>query len=334
MDFERLLLWYQENQRDLPFRKTEDPYHIWVSEIMLQQTQVDTVIPYFNKFIKIYPSVTDLAQTSEEVLLKVVEGLGYYRRFKHMLKAVQYIVNHHQGVFPSTYEDVLKLPGVGMYTAGAILSIAFHKPYSAVDGNVIRVLSRYFAIDDDMRQEKNKKIIQNLNQDLIEKTKPNMYTQALMELGAIICRPKQPKCSVCPLNQTCAAYQNNDQERYPVLSKLGAKTEKTYITFVIKDDKHYYLNKRTESLLEGMYEYPQIESESLYSALDVLEKQGVIIEPEQTPTVVKHVFTHQIWTMHVYHARLIGKSHPNWQKLTKEALLLKPMAVAHKKIKR
>lgn len=329
-----LNVWYEKNKRDLAFRHTQDPYHIWVSEIMLQQTQVDTVIPYFLKFIKKYPTIDRLAEAPLESLLKDVEGLGYYRRFKLMLKAAVMIRDDHQGVFPHKYEDVLALPGVGHYTAGAIMSIAYQKPYSAVDGNVIRVLSRYFAINDDMRQEKNKKKIQTINQNIIVHTDPHIYTQALMELGATVCKPRQPKCEVCPLKMSCLAHINHTEEAYPVLSKLNQKIEKSYITFILNDGDDLILNKRGEGLLEGMYEYPQVESESLYDALSHFEDLGVYLEPIGQPNSYKHIFTHQIWLMTVYHARYISGMLPTWQKLNKEEVEKKPMAIAHKKIKK
>ncbi|MFU8793571.1 MAG: A/G-specific adenine glycosylase [Acholeplasmataceae bacterium] len=334
MDVHALNAWYESNKRDLAFRKTQDPYHIWVSEIMLQQTQVDTVIPYFLKFIKKYPTVLALAQTPLEVLLKDVEGLGYYRRFKLMLKAAIMIKDQYQGIFPNTYKDVLALPGVGHYTAGAIMSIAYKEPYSAVDGNVIRVLSRYFALGDDMRQEKHRKKIQDINQTIIVKTKPHIYTQALMELGAIICKPKDPKCDLCPLNTHCLAHLNHTEEAYPVLSKLSQKVEKSYITFIITDGNNLILNKREEQLLEGMYEYPQVESESLYDALNQFEADGIAIEPMGNPMTYKHVFTHQIWLMTVYHARHIAGMRNSWQTLSADEVASKPMAIAHKKIKK
>ena len=334
MDIKRLEAWYDENHRKLLFRETKDPYKIWVSEIMLQQTQVETVLPFFKRFIDKYPDVITLAKTDEETLKKDVEGLGYYRRFKYMLKAAKIIVESFEGIFPNDYQDVISLPGVGHYTAGAIMSIAYNKAYSALDGNVIRVLSRYLNIEDDFRVEKNRKKLNQMNQTYIEKATPHKYTQAMMELGAVICRPKNPKCEMCPLNEHCQAYELGIQELRPVLSKLNDKKEFTYITLKIYDqDGYIYLRKRTESLLEGMYEYPQFESESIYDALSHLEEKGMILDIVREEKVVKHVFTHQIWMMHVFETKLLTKPNEDWIKLDPKEIKHIPMAIAHRKIK-
>lgn len=334
MNFKALLLWYEHNQRDLIFRKTKAPYHIWISEIMLQQTQVDTVLPYFVRFLERYPTIVDLANASMEELLKTVEGLGYYRRFKNMHKAAQVIVDQYDGAFPHTYEQLLKLPGVGAYTAGAIMSICYDQPYSAVDGNVIRVLSRYEMLDDDMRLDKNKKKVNVINQQLIEQTKPSAYTQAMMELGALVCKPLQPKCDLCPLAQGCKAHQHGVEQAYPKLSKLKDKKMVSYTTFVIEHPDGIILRKRTESLLEGMYEYPQLESESLSYAIDTLSEQGVSIDVMGEPMYHEHVFTHMVWQMTIYHARHIEGMLDDWSIVKRSEVKDKPMAIAHRKIKK
>ena len=323
MNIKKLENWYKKNHRQLPFRASKDPYQIWVSEIMLQQTQMDTVIPYFNRFIKVFPTVDDLAKISEEELLKHVQGLGYYRRFKYMLKAAKKIVNDNQSIFPSTYTDVLKLPGVGEYTAGAIMSIAYDKAYAATDGNVIRVLARYYLIETDMREEKNKKEIKKLNQSLVEKSKPSIYTQAIMELGALVCKPASPKCHECPLADTCKAYKKNVVEDLPYLSKAKNKKSVFFNTFVIEDGDYLYLRKRTETLLGGMYEFPQFEKHLKHPFDDQKTEQL---------TSVKHVFTHLIWHMDVYGVKLIGQPLKDWVKIPKNHLHDYPMAIAHKKI--
>ncbi len=334
MNIKRLEDWYQKNHRKLVFRETKEPYKIWVSEIMLQQTQVDTVLPFFERFIGLYPDVKSLAETDELTLHKAVEGLGYYRRFRYMQKAAQVILSQFDSKFPKTYEDVLKLPGIGLYTAGAIMSIAYNKPYSALDGNVIRVLSRYLNIDKDMRIESHKKELNSINQSYIEQATPHVYTQAMMELGATICRPKQPKCDICPLQEHCLAYELGNQSERPVLSKLKDKKEINYITLVIKDDASIYLYKRTEELLKNMYVYPQFESESIYQVIAELESQGMHIEIIQHLGLYKHVFTHMIWHMDVYEVRLLNDAYdPTWEKVSRENFDSLPMAIAHKKIK-
>ena len=333
MDIKRLEDWYQASHRKLLFRETKNPYHIWVSEVMLQQTQVDTVLPYFERFIRVFPTPKDLANADEEVLMKHVEGLGYYRRFRNMKKAAIYIVEHFNGEFPKTYEEVMSLPGVGLYTAGAIMSIAYNKPYSALDGNVIRVLSRYMSDDRNMRIEKHKKNLDKLNQSIIEKATPEIYTQAMMELGAIICKPKNPKCESCPLQEHCLAYLNNRQTELPVLSKLKEPIHKNWITLVIKDEKYIYLRKRDEELLKGMYEYPQFDAESIQSVIDSLEEEGISLEPTSLSKTYKHVFSHQVWHMDVYHVRLLSLPHKDWIKIDMNDIHQIPMAIAHRKIK-
>ncbi len=332
MDIKKLETWYLQHHRKLIFRETRNPYHIWVSEVMLQQTQVDTVLPYFAKFIHQYPTISDLAKASEEQLHKTVEGLGYYRRFRLMQKAAHIITNDYQGIFPKEYDILRSLPGVGAYTAGAIMSIAYNEPYSATDGNVIRVISRYLGDDQDMRLLKNKKRMDIYQQHMIEKATPWIYTQAIMELGALICRPRQPKCEMCPLQEHCQAYQKGIQDKLPVITRQIKTKTYHYITLIIEDQHAYYLRKRTEELLKGMYEYPQYESESLYSILRELEQQGIVIDVNEDKEQYKHIFSHQTWLMDVYHARLIQGIHPDWMKIDKDKFTNYPMAIAHRKI--
>lgn len=332
MDIKNLERWYQENHRKLSFRETKNPYFIWISEIMLQQTQVDTVLPYFERFIIQFPTIKDLAEVEEEVLMKHVEGLGYYRRFRNMQKAAQEIVSKHEGVFPVTYDDVLALPGIGKYTAGAIMSIAYNKPYSALDGNVIRVLSRYLGDNRDMRIEKHKKDLDQINQSYIEKAHPEVYTQAMMELGATLCKPKNPLCESCPLVDHCFAYAENRQNEFPFLTKQKEPKEYYYVTLIIEDKDSVYLRKRDEELLKGMYEYPQFINESLSSIEDDLMDKQIIVKISDESSTYKHVFSHQIWNMEVHKATLISGIDPSWIKINKKEIHNIPMAVAHRKI--
>jgi A/G-specific adenine glycosylase len=335
MDIKKLELWYKQNHRKLVFRETKEPYYIWVSEIMLQQTQVDTVLPFFSRFINQFPTVYDLAKADEDMLHKAVEGLGYYRRFRYMHLAAKKIVNEFNGQFPNTYKEVLSLPGVGKYTAGAIMSIAYNKPFSALDGNVIRVLSRYLNIDDDMRVEKNRMKLDHVNQEIIMNATPYVYTQAMMELGATICKPKNPLCDKCPLQAHCEAYANDLQSKLPVLSKLKKQKELNYITLIIRDKENIYLYKRTEELLKNMYMYPQFESESIQQVLSDLESKDIVLEPVEHLGQYKHVFTHLIWHMNVYEVRVIHMSDDvPYEKYKYQDIQNLPMAIAHRKIKR
>ena len=332
MEIEKLEAWYVKNRRELPFRLFKDPYRIWVSEIMLQQTQVDTVLPYYERFLKAYPTVVELANTSEEVLHKMVEGLGYYRRFGNMLLAARDIVEKHAGNFPSTYDEIRALPGIGKYTAGAILSIAYNQPYSALDGNVIRVLSRYLSIKGDMRQEKNRKQLDAINQSLIEKAHPEIYTQAIMELGALVCKPTHPLCADCPLHDTCTAFLHHAVDDFPEISKTKAKKIIPYVTFILKHEDKLYLKKREENLLKGMYLYPQVEAENLQKALDSMERSGVILSLSKHRGIYKHVFSHQTWVMDVYEAEVLKGTPEGCVLVSSKEFKQLPMAVAHRKI--
>ncbi len=332
MDIKQLETWYLSNHRKLSFRMTKNPYHIWVSEVMLQQTQVETVLPYFERFIKIYPTVEALARANEETLHKDVEGLGYYRRFRHMLKAAQIIVDSSGKRFPDSYEGLLALPGVGKYTAGAIMSIAYNKPYSALDGNVIRVLSRLLANDSDMREEKHRKSLDQYNQKMIESSTPEIYTQAMMELGATVCRPKNPKCEVCPLQRECIAFQTKTVHLYPNLSPLNQKKHEHYVTLIIHQNHQIMLRKRTESLLNDMYEYPQYEAESIEYVLSMLDDQGVQLSLIGEGKIIQHVFTHKVWQMQVVHVKLTGNPMNDWISVDSDEVKQLPMAIAHRKI--
>ena len=213
------------------------------------------------------------------------------------------------------------------------MSIAYDKPYSALDGNVVRVLSRYLGIDSDMRLEKNKKQLDQINQENINKSHPSIYTQAMMELGALVCRPKNPLCEMCPLNDHCYAFENQLMSSFPVMSKLKKQQIISYITLIIHTKNGYLLNKREEALLLGMYEYPQFESESIFTVLSDLQDQGVELELiEHNPQLYKHTFTHQIWMMSVYQVRLIHGQYPKWIEVSKQRLNEVPMAIAHRKI--
>jgi len=301
MAYLRLFKWYQKNKRDLPFRKTDDPYFIWVSEIMLQQTQVDTMLPYYEKFLNTYPSIESLAASNVEDVLRLVQGIGYYKRFRMLHKGANYVLEHHEGKLPNDYDKVLKIPGIGPYTAGAIMSIAFHKPYPATDGNIIRVLSRVQMLNDDFRLDKNKKKLNQINQVMIEASgNPYLYTQSMMELGATVCKVSNPLCDVCPLQDVCLANINNVQSAFPKMSKLPSKKEIQYYTFILKYKDGFLMRRRVEDLLHGFYEFVQIEADSLNGALSSALDMGLDINLMDALKPIKHVFTHLIWHINLY----------------------------------
>lgn len=330
MEYLRLFDWYHKNKRDLPFRKTNDPYHIWVSEVMLQQTQVETMLPFFERFLIKYPSINDLADANLEDVLHTVQGIGYYKRFRMLKKGADYVKEKFNSLLPNSYQELLKIPGIGAYTAGAIASIAFNLPHAATDGNVIRVLSRVYELSDDFRLEKNRKKLDKLNTELIEKS-PNFndYTQSVMELGAKVCRPINPKCEICPLNNICGAFKNNTIDKYPYLSPLKKQKETIMYSFVIKYNDQFVLRKRTEDLLNGFYEFIQIESDSLNGALNTLEEMGFNLQVEEQLKDVKHVFTHLIW--HIKPYKVIATSIPDDVSLFSNFKGL-PIATVHQKI--
>ena len=314
---EKLLAWYDANKRALPWRRTQDPYKIWISEIMLQQTRVDTVIPYYERFLDWFPTVADLAQAPEEKLLKAWEGLGYYSRVRNMQKAALQIMEDHGGVFPATYEAISKLKGIGPYTAGAIASIAFALPEPAVDGNVMRVLARLFEVDYDIGVPTNRKIFQAMMEFLIDPDRPGDFNQALMDLGSDIESPINPRPEESPIKEFSAAYQHGTMDRYPIKAPKK-KPVPVYLTaFIIKDSQGRYLLEKNEreGLLSGFWHFPLIEVDSLsenLGQLSLLDGQGHLVDnPEilsfeqdydllidwqdRSYPIVQHVFSHRKW---------------------------------------
>lgn len=314
---EKLLAWYDANKRDLPWRRIQDPYKIWISEIMLQQTRVDTVIPYYERFLDWFPTVADLAQAPEERLLKAWEGLGYYSRVRNMQKAAQQIMENHGGVFPSSYEEISKLKGIGPYTAGAIASIAFGLPEPAVDGNVMRVLARLFEVDSDIGVPTNRKIFQAMMEILIDPDRPGDFNQALMDLGSDIESPVNPRPEESPVKEFSAAYQHGTMDRYPIKAPKK-KPVPVYLTaFIIKDSQGRYLLEKNEreGLLSGFWHFPLIEVDSLSENLGQLslldgkgdaESNPEILSFEQdydlaiewqdrSYPIVQHIFSHRKW---------------------------------------
>ena len=300
---------------------------------MFQQTQIETALPYYLKFMKIYPDVFSLAKASQKELLILLQGIGYYRRFKNVLEASKIIVNEYNGIFPKTYEEIKSLPGIGAYTAGAIMSIAYNQPFAATDGNVIRVLTRVYNVSDDMRLEKNKKKIHLINQSLIEHAEPNISAQAIMEIGALICKPTNPLCIKCPLNDVCIANLNDIKSELPFTSKLPKKEVRKYICLIVHKDNFIFIRKRTEKLLEGMFEYPQYLSTSFKKVKETLLDKGVKLELKSKGQSYTHTFTHQKWIMDIYHVDLKSNPLSHWIAVTTDNLSRYPMATAHKKLK-
>ncbi|WP_303974058.1 A/G-specific adenine glycosylase [Streptococcus merionis] len=310
-----LLDWYDANKRDLPWRRTTNPYHIWVSEIMLQQTQVVTVLPYFERFLDWFPTVADLAKAEEERLLKAWEGLGYYSRVRNMQAAAQQIMTDFNGIFPQTYEAIASLKGIGPYTAGAIASIAFGLPEPAVDGNVMRVMARLFEVDYDIGDPKNRKIFQAIMEILIDPARPGDFNQALMDLGTDIESPKNPRPEDSPVKDFSAAYQNGTMAKYPIKEPKKKPRPIQIQAFIIRNqDGDYLLEKNKQGrLLAGFWSFPILETQLVGQQLSLFEQDQVVMESlsqttafeekyqltpdwsNQTFPAVKHVFSHQKW---------------------------------------
>jgi A/G-specific adenine glycosylase len=265
MDFTNSLTqWYLQNKRDLPWRKTVDPYKIWLSEIMLQQTRVAQGTPYFLSFTTAFPTVFDLAAANEEQVLKLWQGLGYYSRARNLHKTAQYIANELSGIFPDNYNDLLKLKGVGEYTAAAIASFSYNEAVPVVDGNVFRVLSRYFDVDTDIAAASAKKEFAALAFELMPKDNPAVFNQAIMEFGALQCVPKSPNCGICIFNSSCAALQKKKVDQLPVKSKKLKVRNRFFNYLVVSDDnENTIIQKRTaKGIWHNLYEFPLIETDA------------------------------------------------------------------------
>ncbi|TXG36875.1 A/G-specific adenine glycosylase [Seonamhaeicola maritimus] len=261
---ESLINWYSINKRSLPWRETKDPYSIWLSEIILQQTQVKQGLPYYEAFLSEFPTVFQLASADESKVLKLWQGLGYYSRARNLHAAAKYIVNELNGRFPSTYKELLTLKGVGDYTASAIASICFNESAAVVDGNVYRVLSRYYGIDIPINSSKGTKEFKTLAQELIDKKDPANFNQAIMEFGAVQCKPHSPDCTICPFKDSCEAFNKNLINQLPVKIK-SAKAKKKYFNFLvfISGDGKTILEKREgKGIWQNLYQFPLMETEA------------------------------------------------------------------------
>ncbi len=305
---EKILLWYSKYKRNLPWRKTKDPYKIWISEAILQQTRIDQGMPYYERFVKQFPTVYILAKASLQEVLKAWEGLGYYSRARNLHKAAQIIVEKYQGKIPNDYETILNLPGFGPYTAAAVLSIAYNKDHAVLDGNVIRVLARLFAIREDPKETATKKKLWKLAQELLPPGKAKDYNQAMMELGALVCTPQNPSCGTCPLNRFCKAYQQGIQEKLPVKSPKKEKPHYEIAVGIIERNGQVLLLQRPEQgLLGGMWEFPggKREKESLVECCrrEIQEKTGLAVKIEEELCIIEHVYSHFSIRLHAYRCK-------------------------------
>lgn len=298
-----LLPWYEEHKRDLPWREDREPYHIWLSEIMLQQTRVEAVKGYYARFLQTLPTIEALANADDELLHKLWEGLGYYSRVRNLKKAAQVIMDEHGGVFPNRHEDILALPGIGVYTAGAICSIAFGQKKAAVDGNVLRVISRITENDTPIDNASFKKEVQ-ASLEAVYPADAAGFTQALMELGATLCGPNwKPRCSDCPCLSFCGGGNHGTAECYPVKKPKAKRRVEHKTVFVLSCDGRYAVEKRPQNgLLAGLWQFPNVEGWlEPEQALEAVE--GMLMRPRELIRQVqrKHIFTHIEWEMRCFY---------------------------------
>ena len=301
--------WFKEHKRNLPWRETQDPYKIWLSEIILQQTRVAQGLKYYLKFIEHYPTVVHLANASEEMVLKDWQGLGYYSRARNLHKTAKYISNELEGVFPSSYSEIRELKGIGDYTAAAIASFSFGLPYAVIDGNVFRVLSRIFGIEAPIDSTKGKKIFKQLADQLLDQKDPASYNQAIMEFGALQCTPKSPNCGSCPFQEFCYAYNHGIIDILPRKAKKIKQKVRHLNYLIIEDNKNVLVNHRNQKgIWQNLYDFPLIESGKKINKKQLLKtEQFVELFKESNPELLavsssrKHILSHQILNAQFFH---------------------------------
>ncbi len=310
---DKLLSWYRRNGRALPWRETSDPYAIWVSEIMLQQTRVETVKEYYRRFLMRFPDVAALAEAPQEEVLKLWEGLGYYSRARNLQKAARIVTEQYGGYLPRSFAELLRLPGIGEYTAGAIASIAYGEPKPAVDGNVKRVMARLIGERDNIDRPDVQKRLWQFTTHAVPANEPGYFNQALMELGATLCSPRAPKCNCCPLREDCDAYREGDMEALPVHEKKRPGRTVDMAVCLLTFEEKVLLIQRRERLLNGLYVFYLTES---VTDPGVLQKQfveeGIHAQYLGALGDATHVFTHRIWKMKIFHFALTQAPTENW----------------------
>ncbi len=333
----KLLQWFKKNKRDLPWRKTKDPYAIWVSEIMLQQTQVETVIPYYKKFLKSFPSIRPLAKADLSKVLKAWEGLGYYSRARNLHRASQIVLNHFHGKIPDTLKDLLNLPGIGRSTAGSILSFAFRKDTPILDGNAKRVLSRLFAVSGSPGEKKTEQLLWKISESLIPKGFSNPFNQALMDLGSMICTPKDPECDRCPFHRFCKGGASGNPEKFPTKGIKKTIPHVESVSAVIKKNGKVLLNKRPPvGLLGGLWEFPnwRIEGKQrmrLRLRNFIKKEMGMNVNVKESIGTFKQTFSHFKLTLQVFHCQPLNeKTKGKWVSIRN--LHLFPMSRIHRRI--
>lgn len=332
---EKLIFWYKKHRRELPWRQTNDPYRIWLSEIILQQTRVAQGLNYYERFTEAYPTLTDLAEAPEEEVLKLWQGLGYYSRARNLLKAARVVKESHEGYFPSSSSELKKLPGIGPYTSAAIASIAFNEAVPVVDGNVFRVLSRLYAISTPIDNLAARKEFEQAARALMADHKPGAFNQALMELGALVCTPVNPKCHDCPFQAACVAFADGNTDSYPVKARKVKQRKRFFHYFVVTQHEKFWLKKRIEKdIWQHLFDFPLLESEELLNpeqAIDEAIKKGILpvaaymLKGLYGPTV--HQLTHQRLEALFIELEINGEISPKSLYLSKARNELKHLSV-------
>ncbi|MGI4728519.1 MAG: A/G-specific adenine glycosylase [Janthinobacterium lividum] len=319
---EEIQNWYLQHKRNLPWRNTTDAYTIWLSEVILQQTRVEQGMPYFYRFLEKYPTVTDFANATEDEILKLWQGLGYYSRGRNMLTTARQIVANNNSIFPTTYEELIKLKGIGEYTAAAISSFAADEVKAVVDGNVYRVLARWFGMEEPINSPAGKKLFQVLADEVLDRNHPGQHNQAMMEFGAMLCKPKNPDCKICPVREACNAYQTKRIHLLPVKLKTVKIRERYFNYFLISHQNQILLNKRSiDDIWANLYDLPLIETLN-YTPVEELtalptfkqffRDQSTIISASP---IRKHILTHQRVFAHFIHLQVNPQEinmQPNW----------------------
>lgn len=332
---EHLLRWYDAHARTLPWRGIHNAYHTWVSETMLQQTRVETVLSYYQRFIDRFPTVEALAAAPEDEVLKLWEGLGYYRRARNLHRGARQVAEELGGVIPSDVKELLKISGIGEYTAGAIASIAYDQPVPAVDGNVIRVVSRVRGIRENVGIPSVKRQITQAAAELVPQERPGDFNQAMMDLGATICVPGTPSCERCPVAEMCDACREGDTEDIPELPRKNPPKVINYDLCLIYNGDRVLMRQRTETMLQGLWIYPMIEEHHTAKQLPALVKRriGLPVADIQPAGEAKHVFTHQVWQMKIYTMQTTAEAPTGWRFVTLEEMEALTIPTAVKKAK-
>jgi A/G-specific adenine glycosylase len=326
-----LMAWYKPSDRPLPWKAIQDPYHIWLSEIILQQTRVEQGMNYYLRFVEAYPRIQDLAAAPDDEVMKLWEGLGYYSRARNLLAAARYVANELNGEFPESYEGILALKGVGPYTAAAIASFAFNLPHAVLDGNVFRVLARFFGISTPQDSTQGKKQFAQLAESLLEQEAPGLYNQAIMDFGATVCLPRNPKCQQCPMVDQCIAFNEKRIAELPVKSKKIVKTTRFFHYLILNHQGQVYIQKRAgKDIWQDLYQFPLLETASLemeWPDLHQIIQQNwnglKLSAPRAGTQVFQQILTHQVVNVRFWELELsdIESDLPNnWVQIRREEL--------------